>query len=96
MVCFQNGPFYAELQNKDYYKSINPFKVFNTQSTTFFQQLFPNGISGCYVVINAVVKFELENLMLWTGVILIETEGWLQSMRFGNQYFDWLIIPKTA
>lgn len=64
MVCFQNGPFYAELQNKDYYKSINPFKVFNTQSTTFFQQLFPNGISGCYLVINAVVKFELENLML--------------------------------
>ena len=26
--------------------------------------------------------------MLWTGVILAETEGWLQSKKSGNQYFQ--------
>lgn len=46
MVCFQNGPFYAELQNKDYYKSINPFKVFNTQSQHFSSNYFQMGFQA--------------------------------------------------
>lgn len=40
-----------------------------------------------YLVITAAAKFLLDNLTLWTGVILTETEGWLQSKKFGNQYF---------
>lgn len=42
MVCFQNGPFYAEMQNTDYYKSTS-FEVFNTQSLHFSSNYFQMG-----------------------------------------------------
>ena len=43
MVCFQNGSFYAGLQNTDYYKSICIWKVFNTQSQYFYINDFQMG-----------------------------------------------------
>lgn len=46
MVCFQNGPFYAELQNTDYYKSIYTLKVFNTQSQHFYSNDFQTGFQA--------------------------------------------------
>lgn len=43
MVCFQNGPFYAALQNTNYYKSIHTLTVFNTQSQHFYSNDFQMG-----------------------------------------------------
>lgn len=61
MVCFQNGPFHAELQNTVFYKSIQFLEAFNTQSQHFYSNDFQTEFQALrclhYLVITTVVKF---------------------------------------